>query len=1058
MKKKRKMNWKKPWVSFLAVSLLVPGLFVLDGHNKAEGASYNKIVEVKVEEGSAFSNVYWYNIKTQDGTIYSMDGKDVYAINDANTQKVVHKGDYFLDKDGYIWKKGSPNTKLSTSKFKDIIFTNTSGNDNYPTYYALGVDGTVSAWGNGTSGELGTGYKQDRTTPDYVVDPSTVDTPLTGVKKIFRLGRVSTLLVTDNSVYLIGVAFGQSTTSTAKPVKLTIFPAFTSADNFDMKMIDNVDRSRDQAIVRDGYQTAFHSELRYFIINGKEYTLSDLNVLDTTRRDYTNDVQAPEVNKTTLIPWNEAFPLSSVSAFNFSKVQLSGSTWTNKEQLYQGYVSLYNGNLVYWGTDASYWTYGMPPFSSTKKQIDTGVKKVVADYNTGTFWYLKNNGRVYAFGANKLDTAGVTGTLNAPTRITGPNGEVDGIVDIAFKPGYPNPHLIALKDDGTMVAWSFTTFRTVVDYNTKKPIQAIGLLNPKGGNGYPDAFVLGKDGYLYNTSWSSSSTGLTTVNKVYGLPFNLAPDYYVPPVTLPMPTHSVATDKYQQATITLDYGSDAAVTKKEYSLDNGATWNAYSGPFGLGKTGDVTIQARGGDESGNYSDIDTFTVTNNPIVIQAGYPKITFSKDDGTGKYLATVDPGTSDPRVKVQANLNSGGWDNYTGPLTLSEGNNTVMARLLNADSIELGSASETYQVNTAPVSLDKPQITQGSLDQDFNIPVNITYDASQGEMYYAVDGGSWTKYDSAEAVKVTNESHAVDAKVIAAGGTESETATYSVLPTEPVVSVDGQYQVVIDVNHFPNSGDISVRYGTNGSADTDYTGPIGGLADGSYNLVVQLTNKVSTATWSKTYPIQIGSGTTNPGNGGTTPDPGAGTPVGQEDVDFTVNSGGLSARFEGADLSTIIIDSTNPYQSINSVSRALIDDSRGNGKGYQYSMDVTDFVSEAMQDNSTNTQSLVVSIPASALSVDVLSTKTINGPAAELSNVGKHVFTGNGPEMLATAKAFEGMGYNEIPLNFTLSVPDRVKIVSSGAGSKFVPGESTGLMAGIYKSKFTLTLSSGI
>ncbi|MGN7309051.1 hypothetical protein ACTHQ2_24215, partial [Bacillus subtilis] len=199
---------------------------------------------------------------------------------------------------------------------------------------------------------------------------------------------------------------------------------------------------------------------------------------------------------------------------------------------------------------------------------------------------------------------------------------------------------------------------------------------------------------------------------------------------------------------------------------------------------------------------------------------------------------------------------------------------------------------------------------------------------------------------------------------------------------------------------------------------------------------------------------------NGGTTPtpDPGTGTPVGQEDVDFTVNSGGLSANFEGADLSTIIIDSTKPYQSINSVSRVLIEDSRGNGEGFQYSIDVSDFVSESMQDNSTNTQSLVVSIPANSLAVEVLNTKTLNGPAAELSNVGKHTFTGNGPEMLAIAKAFEGMGYNEIQLNFTLSVPDRVYFVSSGSGSKFVPGESSGLMAGTYKAQVRTTLTSGI
>lgn len=115
----------------------------------------------------------------------------------------------------------------------------------------------------------------------------------------------------------------------------------------------------------------------------------------------------------------------------------------------------------------------------------------------------------------------------------------------------------------------------------------------------------------------------------------------------------------------------------------------------------------------------------------------------------------------------------------------------------------------------------------------------------------------------------------------------------------------------------------------------------------------------------------------------------------------------------STIVIDSTNPYHQINSVSNAFIDDSTGRAGGWQYTLQITDFVSEPMYDSSTQEKGLVISIPTNSFSVNVGSTKPFAGPENHFPNGDKKVFSTDA-QVLALANPFEGMGCYQIPLNF--------------------------------------------
>lgn len=1068
---------KRKIVSAIMASLLLVSSAFVYGSSSTEvkGASFNRITKITKERGGTGPDYGgFYNIETVNGDIYAIksdQGLLTVQATVSNAVKSVNSGQAYLDRDGYVWRyKAGVYEKINNNKFTDLTYF--AAKDAAVTYFALGTDGKVTAWGENTDGQAGVGYKAAIAATDYVVDPNTVDDPLENVKKIFKVSRGTVILVTDSTVYMLGMGFGSTSMNYAKPIKLSGFPAFTSADDFDFKQIAGDPDAVDKAFwYNNGNTTTSQPHFathNYFVINGVTYTLHDYGVKETqysTSGQPVGGYLYPWELRTSpaLKTWNRSFPLNTVDYFWGSNA--GWNTYYNpigwadggRYAMYEGYFSLNQGTLSYWGDDLLSWMVNTTPvFSATDRVIDTGVKQYVFDVKNGVLVYLKDSGKVYAYGANKNGLSGVSGTLSTPARIPGPNNELTDLVSIGYD-SY-GEFFIGLKSDGTSVVWSGTNAYPISGISGNSNLKQLSMSTTKLGSFYTSPLIIGDDGKLYYPQLDRKNYKASLRLVDSGIS-NLYPPGYTPPVqlTTPLVSYSTVYDPYENATVTIDYGTKPEAVVHEYSLDAGATWLSYSSPFVLTQIGNVEIWARNGDGNGNYSTVAKQAINNNPIpTISPEYPKINFTKDANSGKTFTSLESGTTDSRVKMEISQDGITWNSYSTPVELSIGSHTIYARLLNSNQVEIVRKQQNYNVvdDTTPTA---PVINQGSLDDNFKLPLTFTYDGTKGTLKYRI-GGTWIDYTSG-VVKVDNKQAIVDAKVVSSSGKESPVTSYTVSPVLPTVT-SSNGTISIDINNFPNNTDLSIQYMDDVSATwTPYTGVITGLPDGDHTITVKLINSKTGAEFTESTVVNV-NGNGSSGGGGTAPTAppaGWGSPVGTEDVKLNVLSGGLTSTFQGVKLDNIVISTTDPYQQLNSVTNATIEDSRGTGKGWSYTLGVTDFVNDKAFDSSTGNNDLVVKMPSSALSVQVAKSQTLAGQDGNLSFPGNYVF-GDKPITVAKAEAMQGMGQYNLGMDFTLRVPDTVEVVSTGSGSGYKSGEKTGLRVGTYRSVFTFTLTSGI
>lgn len=1038
-----KIGWKRSIILSLVVALILGTISFTDNSQKAQAAEFVKIKSIESYDDGFYNRG---QPNTYLGTNILLDNGNAIVFNDPKTPEVftgnykkferyvtgsaVDKHIYaYIDNVGdFYYKQGQANptfNKLLTQA-KDFV-TNVYDHpwNAYVGTFILDQNGNVWAMGYGTGGQLGIGYKQSKTVPTEVVDPETGD-PIEGVKKIYYLSRKAVLLVTDNSAYLVGQAFGLNSLTKAMPIKLTFFPAFNTASDFDMTYLDGIKYSWVHNGTPD-YSSSYYynSARRVFTISGKQYSLSNLI-------DFNDHIAVPdETDKTTLIELPSDFDYRSIK--KITTQQYGGGSAIN---ISSAYTILEKGNLYYWGSPQNKfgYIYGGQDHISERTLYNTGVtSSLVSIY--GDVFALKANGNLYARG--RSNGTGVNGgSLDSFIRVSGSANEVKDIKQVDTN-GWTH---YALKKDNTMISWySDSTFKTSTD-------KYLGLVSvPQYGDGRRLVFGISEKGDLVD---------LSTATKVPGVS-NLAPADYVAPVTAPeKPILSVASkDKFNQAIISVNYGTYADITTKQVQI-NGQGWTNYTGDFLVTQSGTVTIEARSSDTKGNISEIGKLIVNSDPIIISPGSPTIT---DLGNGEIK--IESGTTNQNTKLQVKVGDANWQDHNSAnnLLLQPGTYTIQARLLNDMNVELVNRSMQITISepSVPVVVKKPVVKELGLTKNYKLAVELEFDTEDATAQYSVDNGIWEVYSA--PLSLSNEVHQIKAKVIKTSGAESEITNFTTTKVEPKINITGN-QVTIDLG--VSLTELTLHYKDASGQWTEYTGKIT-FPEGKQDLYLEVRDRNSNTPIFNggPYTVDISNTNPNPGDGGTTlpVDPGPATPISDEEVDFTVHSGGLTSRFEGIDLSTIVIDSTNPYQQINSVSNAFIDDSTGRAGGWQYSLQITDFVSDPMYDSSTQEKGLVVSIPANSFSVNVGATKTLAGPENQLSNMGKKVFTTDA-QVLALAKPFEGMGYYQIPLNFTMSVPDRVKVVKSSNGSKYLPGQDTGLMAGVYKSTFTFTLTSGI
>ncbi|MFX3643370.1 MAG: hypothetical protein ACE3L7_32760 [Candidatus Pristimantibacillus sp.] len=1039
-KNKFRIGSKRSLSVTLVAALLVGTSSFVDIGPKAQAAEYTKIVSVEPYASDYSSGgMPAYEFKLDDGRSMhlNMNTFTKVTVAQAGLKKVRHyAGDnqVYITDAGELYQGSPPTKKLDGVKDFEAIVRATTFNP-YSSYFALMENETVMAFGRGTEGQLGIGSKIDKIVPTEVADPATGD-PLEGVKKIFSISIDSVILVTNNKVYLVGYGFGKSSLGSGSPVEVTDkFPAFTNASQFDMKALEGLNYTNDP---NHSYNESFvgnrESSRRVFTVNGQSLSFTNFSSYDYRESAYGRGEIS---NSATLFPFPTGIKVENLRKMASAVKKLNSYSDKNVST---GYFNLDNGNLEYFGTPLASWNAYQATYSATKTQVATGVSKVWASMG-GTAIFSKPNGYLYGWGTN---SDGLTGTqdrmITTPIRLTGPSNEIKNIKDFGVM-GWGANRMFALRDDNSMLTWNSTGAVTVLP----KKYLAIFNLRPAASM-ESHVYAIDEDGkFGYFDSYLN-------FNPVNNAPTIYPSDYVAPIVAPDKPVLSIASkDKFNQSVVTINYGSTGDIATKQYQI-NGGGWLDYTGDIVVTQSGNITIQARSADSKGNISEIGELTLTSDPIVITAGHPKIDKIAAD---EFKISAD---TTGNVKVQVRVDGAAWQDFntSNNLVLTPGDHAIEIRLLNDRDQEL--INKTFNVtaeNPTPVIVGKPSVTQKGLNSQFGLDIEISYDASEGEALYSIDGGQWIV--TTGSFSVSNAAHTIQAKVVTAAGKESEVTEFTTTVAQPKITVNAD-QVSIDLGI--NTSDVTVHYKDNNNQWVEYTGPVN-FNPGTHNIEIEVRDNTGTPVFNGgPYTVTVTDpNPSNPGDGGTTPpvDPGPATPISDEEVDFTVHSGGLSSRFEGIDLSTIVIDSTNPYQQINSVSNAFIDDSTGRAGGWQYSLQITDFVSEPMYDSSTQEKGLVVSIPTNSFSVNVGSTKTLAGPENQLSNVGKKVFSTEA-QVLALANPFEGMGYYQIPLNFTLSVPDRVKVVKSSDGSKYAPGQDTGLMAGVYKSTFTFTLTSGI
>lgn len=934
-----KKAWKRRFAGLAALLLLWPGLIV-SGTTQVEGAGYQELQSVTTtsffRDGTDTSSIaatnYVVDLHTTGG-LYRIKGTNMALIDPsssnpyvdnggtvtayANGETPIGSGGIYLGTDGYLYKSKADSTHLFELQFQQVVMDQAG-----KSFFGLGKDNKVYAWGTGSNGELGIGSKSDKSSPTEVLAPTGTD-PISGIKKIIPASESGVILLTDNQAYLVGKFLTYSSLSSARPLLLTSFPAFSSSSQVTVGYLGGTQESH----YKSGSTIDSKFRRYYLTVGPTSYVVTPLSSTVTTGNDY----------GTTLTALPAGIDPAKISLFPTADAYLFSGAYLD------------NGQLYSWGFGSDSWNSGTSlPDIANKKLIDSGVSKTTTDTYTRTSFYIKNN-KLYAYG---LNTGSITGTTDSsipassPIHITGPNNELINVKDIAISRSTEDykvttysehtlPQVLAITGTGDLYGWHTTGALTKAVHPQGRKF--VSFIEIPGSFNVKPVYVMDDAGGVYKITTSNYlANDYISLIGVSGLP-SIVPAGYVALPDKPSATQSV--DKFNQTVITLAFSTpDPEV--KQYSLDGSITWTNYTEPVTITQAGAYSFSARAGDNDGNFSDVLTLNGTNDPIIINPGYPRIV---DGGDG--TVSVESGTTSSNATVQIQIDGGVWETYADPVTLGAGSHTVSVQIINGSGEVLATSSQTVEGPTpTPTSTATPTPTP-----------SVTPSATPTT-------------------------------------TPSEAPSATPTPTP-----------------------------------------------------------VATAS-----PSAVPSASAIPSPEPTV-DPSWGDSLGSKDVSFTVLSGGFSSQFNGLLLDNVTISTTNPYQQINSVTNSVIEDSRGSGAGWNYSLKITDFVSDPVIDNGTGNTDLVVKMPASALVVDVTDASVLAGQASAIAKNGNYTFASD-PVVLAQAGAYEGMGQYQLPMSYTLRVPDKVEVVSSGTGSSYQVGKMTGLRVGTYRSQFTFTLASGI
>ncbi len=446
-------------------------------------------------------------------------------------------------------------------------------------------------------------------------------------------------------------------------------------------------------------------------------------------------------------------------------------------------------------------TEGLTP-TQVKGVGGTGYLTGITQISSGEFHALalKNDGTVWAWGGNGAGALGdntTTGRLT-PIQVKGVGG-VGNLTDIA-QISASGSYTLALKNDGTVLAWGANTSGKLGDNTTTSrytPVQVKGV----GGIGYLSGIVQVTAGFYHAVALKSDGTVLAWGGNEYGqLGDNTTTNRYVPVQVVGVGGIGYLSEIIRiGATIrhTLAIKNDGTVL---------AWGNNQYGQLGNNTTTDSTtpVQVKGISGIGNFNILDTTSPTctitaspsTNPTNVSSITYTFTFSEPvTGFAKSSITVSNGTKGTFTAISSTV-------YTQVVTNTGSCNQIVSvaagKCTDASGNSNVSASITITIDrTAPAAPTFTSSTTAKTNQD--VIVTISYSADTTTRQYRLNSdpvGVWTDY-TGPIVMTGNGT--IYAKALDAVGNQNTSASLSIANIDkinPTATINYSTLVVTNEN----------------------------------------------------------------------------------------------------------------------------------------------------------------------------------------------------------------------------------------------------------------------
>ena len=191
---------------------------------------------------------------------------------------------------------------------------------------------------------------------------------------------------------------------------------------------------------------------------------------------------------------------------------------------------------------------------------------------------------------------------------------------------------------------------------------------------------------------------------------------------------------------TIEITTNLKADKKEYTLDNGASWKEYTGPFGVDANTLVCAKSTKTNTDGttqtspmvckyiSEDDLNLRIIPSAYAVRKGGYVTTEIKTDYNVERIEYSLDKGAT--------------WNDYTGARVKVDAGSEILARATYKGKVITTSLSIDILANPS-VILDGPSITgnpENTLTKSVDIEINTKEVAR--EIYYRINRGSWIKY----------------------------------------------------------------------------------------------------------------------------------------------------------------------------------------------------------------------------------------------------------------------------------------------------------------------------